>query len=172
MTWFDYVAIPIIVYFVIRGLFSGFVKTVFSLVGIIAAFLFAGRLSEKIVPFVIKVIHHPKVIPVVSLVIAFAVIYLAFVTAGWIIARLLKALNLSIADRLLGGLLGIIKGAIFITFIYLLITLPYPMARTKLKQSFTYPIVQWTLKIGSKIIPFDLELKRPFRRYYFFLHRG
>ncbi len=172
MTWFDYIAIPVLVYFIIRGLFSGFVKTVFSLVGVIAAFLLAGRISQKILPFLGKIIHHPKALPILSLVFAFAGVYLAFVFAGWIVAKLLKILKLSFADRLLGGLLGAIKGIIFITFFYLLITLPYPLAKIKLRQSFTYPLIQWTLKIGSKIIPFDLQLKRPFSRYYPLFHRG
>ncbi len=172
MTWFDYIAIPILVYFIIRGLLSGFVRTVFSLAGVVAAFLLAGRISQKILPFLAKVIHHPKVLPVASLVFAFAGVYIAFVFVGWVVAKLLKILKLSFADRFLGGLLGIIKGIIFITFLYLLITLPYPLAKFKLRQSITYPLVEWTLKIGSKIIPFELELKRPFSRYYPFFHRG
>jgi membrane protein required for colicin V production len=172
MTWFDYIAIPVLVYFTIRGILSGFVRTVFSLIGIIAAFLLAGRLSSEILPFLAKVIHHARVVPVLSLVLAFAGIYLVFVFAGWLVAKLLKILKLSFADRLLGALLGTIKGVLFITFLYLLITLPYPLAKLKLRQSFTYPLIEWTLKIGSKIIPFELELKRPFSRYYPFLHRG
>lgn len=154
MIWFDYVALGVLAYFVIRGFLSGFAKTIASFVGMIVAFLYAGWLSIKIAPFIGNLTtHNPKVLPLLSYIISFVLIYLSFVLAGFLIVALLGRLNLSLADRILGSLLGFIKACFFITFFFLVLVIPYPPSQDHLKKAVTYPIVEKTLTYTLPLLP-------------------
>ncbi|RKX58402.1 MAG: hypothetical protein DRP29_06635 [Thermodesulfobacteriota bacterium] len=154
MIWFDYIVLGIIAYFVIRGILSGFIKTIFSFIGMITAFLFSGWLSLKINPYIAKFItNNPKLFPIIGVILSFIIIYLSFVFLGWLIIKILKTLNLGFVDRILGGLLGFIKACLLITFLYLLFTLSYPPIKKIVKKSYTYPLINYTLNISSRFIP-------------------
>ncbi len=154
MIWFDYVALAILAYFIIRGFLGGFVRTVFSFIGMIIAFLYSGWLSIKISPYIGNLItNNPKVLPILSFIIAFILIYLSFILLGFIIRTILGTLQLTIADYILGTILGFIKGALFITLFYLALVIPYPKAQEYLNKALTYPIVKHTWKISSQFLP-------------------
>ncbi len=154
MTWFDYIALGFLAYFVIRGFLSGFVRVVFSFAGMIAGFLYSGWLSIKLSPFIESLTtSHPKILPVLSYIIAFLLIYLSFVIIGFIILKILGKLNLTIADYILGALLGFIKGSLFITILYIAFVLPYPPAQKVLNKSFVYPLIKYNLKLSYKLFP-------------------
>lgn len=154
MIWFDYLALGILAYFGIKGFLSGFVRTIASFIGIIVAFLYAGWLSIKIAPFIGDLTtHNPKVLPILSYVISFILIYFTFIITGFLVVSLLGKLNLSLADRILGGMLGFIKGCFFITFFFLVLVIPYPAAQNQLKKALTYPLVEKTFHLTSPLLP-------------------
>ncbi|HEA83852.1 MAG: CvpA family protein [Thermodesulfobacterium sp.] len=154
MIWFDYLALGFLAYFVIRGFLSGFVRVVFSFAGMIVAFLYSGWLSLKISPYIENFItNHPKILPVLSYIIAFLLIYLSFVIAGFIILSILGKLNLTVADYILGAFLGFIKGVLFITIFYIALVLPYPASQKILNKAMVYPLVKYSLKFSSQFLP-------------------
>ena len=154
MIWFDYLALGFLAYFVIRGFFSGFVKVVFSFIGMIVAFFYSGWLSIKISPYIGDFITtHPKILPVLSYIIAFLLIYLSFIIVGFIILSILGTLDLTIADYILGAFLGFIKGVLFITIFYIALVIPYPPSQQILNKALTYPVIKYTLKFSSKFLP-------------------
>jgi membrane protein required for colicin V production len=154
MIWFDYLALGIIAYFVIRGFLSGFIKTICSFIGMIVAFLYSGWLSIKITPYVAKFLtNNPKILPILSFIFAFILIYLSFILLGFILVTILGKMHLSIADYFLGGILGFIKASLFITLLYLLLIIPYPPFQKTLNKALTYPIIRYTLKISSDFLP-------------------
>lgn len=154
MIWFDYFALGFLAYFVIRGFLSGFVKVIFSFIGMIVAFLYSGWLSLKIAPFVGNLItNHPKILPVLSFIIAFLLIYLTFVIIGLIVLSILGKLKLTLADYILGALLGFIKGSLFITIFYMILVLPHPSSQNTLNKAFIYPLIQYNLKLSCKFLP-------------------
>ncbi|QER41437.1 CvpA family protein [Thermodesulfobacterium sp. TA1] len=154
MIWFDYFALAILSYFTIRGFLSGFVRTIASLLGMVVAFLYSGWFSIKIAPFVGSLTTtNPKVLPVLSFILAFAMIYFSFVLGGFLLVTLLGKMHLTLADRILGGLLGLVKASLFITFFYLVLIIPYPASKNTLRTALTYPIVEKTINISSPLIP-------------------
>jgi len=154
MIWFDYFALGFLTYFVIRGFLSGFVRVIFSFLGMIIAFLYSGWLSLKISPFVgTLVTSNPKVLPVLSFIISFLLIYFSFVITGFIILSILGKFHLTVADYILGALLGFIKGALFITIFYIALVLPYPPSQQTLNKALVYPVIKYNLKFSSKIMP-------------------
>lgn len=167
MIWFDYVALGFLFYFIIRGFLSGFLKSLFSLAGMLFALLYSGWLSLKIKPLVAYFIHHPKALLFVSYFLAFLLIFLSFVLLGYVVLLFLKVMHLTFGDRLLGALLGLIKGALFTTFLYFLIIIPFPSAKSSLDGSLTYPVVFHTTQILKKFIPQSWkEFMIKSRKYY------
>lgn len=154
MIWFDYFALAFLAYFVIRGFLSGFVRVIFSFVGMIVAFLYSGWLSLKISPYVGALTTiHPKVLPVLSYIVAFLLIYFSFVLIGFIILSLLGKFNLTAADYILGAILGFIKGLLFITIFYIVLIIPYPPSQKVLNKALVYPLIKYNLKFSSKFLP-------------------
>ncbi len=153
ITWFDYLSFGVFFYFIIRGICSGFIKTLASLIGIIVAFLYSGTLSIKLAPLLRPVTSHPALLTVLSYLLSFFLIYCTLVAIGWLIICLLKNLNLTLADRILGGFLGLFKACIFVSFLYLLFVIPYPSSKEALKKSFSYPIIHRTLTFSWQFIP-------------------
>lgn len=167
MIWFDYLALGIIAYFVIRGFLSGFIKGFFSLLGMLIAFLYAGWLSLKLKPYMAHLISHPKGQLLISFLLAFLLIYLSFVLLGYVIVLFLKEINLSLGDRILGGLFGLIKGALFVTFFYFLIVVPFPPAKESLDRALVYPVISTTTKLLMPLIPKSwIEFIQRTRKYY------
>uniref|UniRef100_A0A7C4P0G0 CvpA family protein n=1 Tax=Thermodesulfobacterium geofontis TaxID=1295609 RepID=A0A7C4P0G0_9BACT len=154
MIWFDYFALGFLAYFVIRGFLSGFVRVIFSFIGMIVAFLYSGWLSLKIGPYVgALTTSHPKVLPVLSFIVAFLLIYFSFVILGFIILSILGKLNLTAADYILGAILGFIKGMLFITIFYMILVIPSPSTQKVLNKALVYPLIKYNLKFSSKFLP-------------------
>ncbi|MFN4196454.1 MAG: CvpA family protein [Caldimicrobium sp.] len=167
MIWFDYLCLVFIFYFVIKGFLSGFFKSFFSLLGMLCAFLYSGWLSFKLTPIIAIIIQHPKALLFISFLVSFLLIYLSFIVLCYIFLIFLKIMHLTFGDRLLGALLGLVKGAIFTTFLYFLIVILYPPAKQSLDSALTYPVVFHTTKLLKKFIPQswkDFMLKS--RKYY------
>lgn len=167
MTWFDYIVGIFFAYFVVRGFLSGFLRGFFSLIGMLVAFLYSGWFSLKIKPYIAYFIQHPKGQIFISFLLAFLIIYLTFVAFGYLVLLLLKSMNLSLGDRILGMIFGLMKGALFATFLYFLIVVPYPPAKKTLDQSLCYPVVEHTTKLLLRFIPQSwIEFIQKTRRYY------
>ncbi|BAU23953.1 colicin V production protein [Caldimicrobium thiodismutans] len=167
MIWFDFLALGFIAYFVIRGLLSGFIKNFFSLVGMLVAFLYSGWLSLKLKPYIAHFINHPKGQLLISFLLAFLLIYITFLLLGFVIVLALKTMHISLGDRILGALFGFIKGALFTTFLYFLIVIPFPPARESLDRALTYPVVNTTTKVLVRFIPQSwIEFIKRSRKYY------
>lgn len=155
MTWFDFINLSVLIYFVIRGFFRGFLRSLFPLVGMVVAFLYSGWFALKLQGFVAKVVYHPKAQFFFSLLLAFFIIYFTFVLAGFFLFAMLKSLNLSVADRILGALLGFVKGTLLITFLYLLFLISMPQEKATFERSSTYPLVSRTLNTLKSFLPKD-----------------
>jgi membrane protein required for colicin V production len=155
MTWFDFISLAVLFYFVIRGFFRGLLRALFPLVGMVVAFLYSGWFALKLQGFVAKFVSHPKAQFFLSLFLAFFIIYFTFVLAGFLLFAMLKSLNLSIADRILGSLLGFVKGTLLITFLYLLFLLTMPGEKATFERSLTYPLVSRTLNMMKGLLPKD-----------------
>ena len=156
MIWFDYLVIFILLCFILEGLIKGGVKQLSSLLGIIAGFFFSGRLSPYISPILKNLSTNEtflKFLPIISIAIAFILIYIAFMLLGAIFRFILRSLSLGIIDKFLGIIFGIVKGSLLVTLIYLAIVVTIPSMKPKLVRGKTYPIIQYTLMITQKLLP-------------------
>jgi len=146
MSAFDIIFITILGIFTILGVWKGFFREILGLVGVVfGAFLAIigfGPLS--------KILHRnipeiPSAIWVfLSFLIIFIGVYLLSRLSASLLAKLSKMVLLGWLNRLLGGVVGALKGAIFISlFLLLLGFLPFQDSLKNIRNdSFFYQPLQ------------------------------
>jgi membrane protein required for colicin V production len=114
MTGFDYAVLTILALSAVIGIARGFVREVFALAGWIAA----AALAVLFAPQAATLMPANFATPLVRTVIAFIVLFLGVLIfsgiAGTLTARLLRLAGFGIADRTLGAVFGVARGALIV----------------------------------------------------------
>jgi len=147
--WVDIALLAVFGLSVLIGLWRGFVFEIVSLLGWLVAFVIAnsaGPFLAEFVPFGSD--------PQVRLWTAYIVVFLAILLTCTLLARMLRALisatPLSFVDHLLGGVFGVMRGALICVVIGTLVTLsPFASSTT------------WKASHGSLWLGMALEGLKP-----------
>jgi len=119
MTWFDYGLLAVLALSALIGIWRGLVREVVSLAGWIAAAVVAMLYAGEVAALLPATFATPPI----RTLIGFAALFLAvLVTAsigGLIAAKLMRAVGLGVADRTLGGVFGIARGALILVILVL-----------------------------------------------------
>ena len=137
------------------GVWRGVVREVMSVLAWVTGVVLAGRFAAdlaQLLPINGDVLPHA---------VAWVLILLAVLIAAGLLARLLKQLlsvaGLGLADRLLGGVFGLVRGTMVLMLIVLLIGLTpfkkYPIWTS----SQVVPLAQLLLKFVKPVLPVPLE---------------
>ena len=127
--WVDIALLSVFGLSVLIGLWRGFVFEIVSLLGWAVAFIIANTLGPLLAPFIpIGNFDSPA-----RLWIAYVVVFVLVLVTCTLLARMLRALvsatPLSFIDRLLGGVFGMVRGALILVVAGLLVALsPYASA--------------------------------------------
>ncbi|UCV07161.1 CvpA family protein [Dechloromonas denitrificans] len=112
MTTFDYVVIGIISLSLLFGLWRGVVGEVIALgawvLGVFAAVEFGSPAGQT----VFTGIADPSVRTLAGCVLIFIGVLLAMALVRWAVSSMVKALGLSLSDRLLGMIFGLVRGVL------------------------------------------------------------
>jgi membrane protein required for colicin V production len=112
MNWLDIVILVILAIAAISGLKVGIIKVLFTMVGVIAGVILAGRFSDSLAG-VLTFIDNPGW----AKTAAFAIILIAVLVISGalaaILSSLISAVLLGWVNRLGGAILGLVVGAIF-----------------------------------------------------------
>ena len=134
MHWFDSVVTAVCIISGIWSLFRGLVREVLSLGGLIAAVVLAFRGSPYLVPWLESHVAEAWMREAIS----FAVIFLAVMIVSILTTRLVKvfirAAGLSLFDRLLGGVFGVLKVVCVVSVCFILGSKFFPAFTTSLVQ--------------------------------------
>ena len=150
MQWVDIVLAGILVFSVIVGVVRGFVFEVLSLLGWFAAYFTAQWLAPEAAP------HIPVGKPgsAFNHAAAFAAVFVAALLVWAVTSRLLRLLihasPLSLPDRLLGGLFGLLRGLVLLLAVATVIGLT-PLT--------TSPV--WQASQGAQWLHVALDTLRP-----------
>ena len=157
MNILDFILLTILAIALIRGLVRGMIRQVAGLLGLIAGFVAAGHLYVRLLP-VLR--HHFSSFPFLE-VISYAVIYvatwLAVVLLGYLFVKLSRAMLMAWADRLLGGVLGLLKGLVAAVVLVAVLTLFLPRKSEVLRDSLFSVHVQRAGYYLVKLTPKDLR---------------
>ena len=97
----------------ILGMCEGFVKQVASLAGLICGFLLGRLFYVPVGEWLISTLEFsPKTARVTAFILILIIVPLLFSLGGWLIAKLLEAIRFGWLNRVLGGVVGILKFAL------------------------------------------------------------
>lgn len=113
MTYFDYFVIAVIVISLLLGLWRGMIGEIIALTAWVLAFIAAREWGGEVAGFLTRIAD-----PAIRLLVAWTLIFIAVLALmallRLLLRSLLKALGLTITDRLLGLLFGLARGALIL----------------------------------------------------------
>jgi membrane protein required for colicin V production len=153
----DWLLAILLVYSVIRAAMRGFFQEAFALGGLIFGFLFACWFYDGLATDLKGLITSP---PLARLA-AFLAIMAATMVLATILGKLLRhtasAVGLGFADRMLGALFGLLRGALFGVVLLLAVTAFLPSAPW-VQNSYLAPYFLRAAHAVSFVMPSDLKL--------------
>jgi uncharacterized membrane protein required for colicin V production len=142
------IILVVILIFLVDGVRRGLVRQIFEIVGLVAAFVgayytyhyFAAQYRGST-----QLAHHG--VTIAATIVVFVVVALVFHLIGMLLGKIASVTVLGPVDRIGGGLLGAIKGVLFVSLLCVLcFSLPFPDGfKEKLKRdpvaSRVYPVL-------------------------------
>ena len=154
--WFDIILGAVIIGCIVLGAMKGGIREIFGIVGVIMGIVIGTKLYTHLA--LILPISNPTVAKVVSFIIIFSVISLAMYFIGFLIYSLMHLLKVGVIDRLLGLILGAIKGSLLVGLICLLLSLSQRGNKIVSKSKLA-PIVFTELQLLKTILPHEFQHK-------------
>lgn len=154
---FDIIALTLVLLLGIKGLFRGFIKEAFGLIGIIGGIFVASRISKDVGEVIAPIlgIENSASISVIGFVVALIGFWLIAYLFGIIISKISSASGLGVFDRILGFVFGTFKVFfIFSIIIYALSSIEAIKQKldNSIGDSMMYPIFQ---QMGDYIVKLD-----------------
>ena len=114
MTGFDYVVLIIVVASMALGVWRGVVGEIIALVAWVLAFLAAKFFGAEVAKLLVNAITDPALRIVAAWVAIFVIVLMLMALLRLAVRGLLKALGLSLTDRLLGVIFGAARGLLIV----------------------------------------------------------
>jgi membrane protein required for colicin V production len=154
MHWFDVIAGIALLTGGMWSFCRGFTREILSILGFIAAIILASRGYPYVANHLGGFIAHPWLRQAVGFALIFLSTVILYVTITALLHRLVKAAGLSLPDRLLGGLFGILKVAVIITALCLVTAQFFPPLATRLAtHSLLAPVFLRAAVLLSALLP-------------------
>ena len=122
LTLYDLVISAIFVFFIIRGIWVGFLNQVTVIVALYLGYLVSGQYHDKIFPFLRGVSENPQVVFLLAYAIVFACTYVLTMLLGKALAGVVSLTIAGWFDKVLGAILGAIKALIIAILLHMLLT--------------------------------------------------
>ncbi len=121
MTSFDAVVIIILAIFLARGIWTGFIRQIAFIAGLLLGFGAAGRFYEQFSGLVSPIIENPQIGFLVTYCILFILVYVLVMTAGVLLKKVMQITFLGWFDHLLGGVFGLGKAVFISTLLFMIL---------------------------------------------------
>lgn len=135
----------------IYSLIKGFIKELFLIVAIVVGVLVATKFYPVARDFFLPWLHNLTISTLVGFLLVFFLIAVVFVIIGNIVSKLVYILKMGFLDRILGGVLGVLKGILICGIGCMLILAFIPKGEDLLKDSVLAPRI---LSLTSRIFSF------------------
>lgn len=142
----------IFLFFLIRGVWIGFVRQIAAFFALVGSYLIAGRYAGEVLPAVAQLIEQPKLAFLASFVLLFLVSSLIFTLIGKFLQHLMRVTLLGWLDRLAGTLLGALKAAALASLIFMFISSALSSTNEMLASSYSAPYLQQGSELLRKAI--------------------
>jgi membrane protein required for colicin V production len=165
MHWFDIGTGVALMVGGIWSFFRGLAREVISILGIVAACVLSVWGSPYVVTALTPVISLPWLRQAIALSSIFLGVVVGYVLLAKAVRRLLKAAGLSLPDRVLGGLFGLMKIGVLISALVIVLTRFFPDIATRIAaESRLAPTFFYTAQLLTTLLPEDVHTD--FQRFY------
>tara|TARA_Y100000588_G_C13787240_1_gene725065 strand:- start:22 stop:594 length:573 start_codon:yes stop_codon:yes gene_type:complete len=161
----DIVIVLILGYFTFNGLRHGFIEELARLVSLIGGFILASKFHQQVIPFLQPYFIESSICVTVSYLIVFVVSAVTITIIANILQKFIEFALLGWLNRLLGLLLGMLKGFLIVSlFLFIIQAIPMQFddnhtIRQKLEQeSIMYQICNHVKELVILTIPIDNKL--------------
>ena len=120
MNWTDYVLIALMLFSCISGLLRGLLREIMALVTWIAALWLAWKYAPLIESHLGGALNSPSVRPWAARAVIFLAVLLLGTLAGLLVSHFARLSLFSATDRFLGGVFGLVRGAVMIGLLVML----------------------------------------------------
>jgi len=120
MNWLDIAIIVVVLGFAASAFSAGLIREVVTLGAIVIGIIVAGLLYDDLATDVLVFIDDDEAALVISFLVLFGAVYLLGQIVAYTLRRLASLLMLGWADRIGGGLFGILKGLIVVEVLLIL----------------------------------------------------
>lgn len=113
MNWLDIIIAAVLAFSALIGLWRGFIKTLFSLAGIVVGILVAGNFYTQL-GGVLTFIPNRSIANIIAFIILLLVVMLLAAIASTVLKAMLSIIRLGCIDRLAGAVLGLVFGGLLV----------------------------------------------------------
>ena len=161
LTYFDLVVAFIFLFFLVRGLWIGFMRQLAAFFALVGSYYFAGQYAARILPFTERFVDNPKLTFLVSFAIIFLVAAFVFTMIGKVLHRVMQITLLGWLDRFSGLILGGVKAAVLASLLYMFLASSMSTTNQLLRKSYSSPF----LKQGAELLQSFIDDPR-LRKYF------
>lgn len=157
MNVLDIIMVLILILCVIRSLSRGFIKEIFSILGVIIGVLIASRYYYLLSPCFGRYISSQEYIDLFSFTLVFLSVFLTMMLLGILLKALLKVMFIGWVDHTLGGIFGLLRGMIYVALLVWVLTTFLPKGSDLMEKSRLSPYITHISKTFVVMIPPKLE---------------
>ncbi len=141
MNILDMIIIGAMIFFVVRGIWRGFLREIGSLAGVILGIWLAIKLQPQFTLFLKSHLSSGRFMPLISFAVIFFVVLVGCNLAGWGLKTLVNKAFLGWADKGLGAALAVLKGIILTYLVIVLLTFFLPTKTPLIAKSRLAPVI-------------------------------
>jgi membrane protein required for colicin V production len=141
------------------GLIQGLVKMVLPVIGIIVGVLVAGRYYDAVAHRVLS--SHSDSAYVISFVVIVLIFVIAAVILAYLLHKTLSLIFLGWADRLLGGIVCLVMGSLFLGAVLALL-LKYSLAVPSIEDSAVASFLVDKFPLSLSFMPGEFDVAKKF----------
>lgn len=159
MSPLDAITVIILSLFLVRGIWTGFIKQVASIAALIIGFVVAGRFYGESSRLVIPFIDNQQAGFFIAYILLFLVSFAAVIFLGVLLKKVVTLSLLGWFDGLLGGMVGLIKGVFISCLLFMILASFISGGSPFFTKSFFYPYLESTSKLLVATIK-DQDLRK------------
>lgn len=163
LTVYDLVITAIFIFFMLRGIWVGFLNQVTVIIALYLGYLVSGQYHDKLFPFLRGVSENPQIVFLLAYAIVFACTYVLTMLLG---KALTGVVNLTIAgwfDKVLGAIFGAVKALILAILLHMLLTTFLAADTPMLRQCKLCPYLSEAMNLFQQVIK-DEKVRKAFEK--------
>lgn len=169
MTPADWMIVVVVLLNVITAAIQGFFAEALSMAGLVIGYIIAAWQYQRLAEWLMSFLKSELLADIFGFLIIFFAVLILFSIAGRIARKLMKAAGLSGFDRLLGALLGLVKGGLVVAVVLMGLTAFTPTSQM-LEKSVLAPYFLVVGRAAIWVAP--SEMRARFYEGLDFLHRA